>query len=230
MNKSSIENLFVELKTRLDSSLDNIGISDSHSSDSYNWENVIYHSPSIRYGHLEYFKGGNEKIEVAHCVLFPNYFKGIPIFGFDVIQLSGKITGIFCDFTPSPFDAYELRENLKSVYEETKEFQRLLPEWAGFFSKEFISLSPPDESVFSSYKLEEKCVKLLEHYLTFCSKKEFDGHYLDKENTMAHIKGQNQYSINQRLNTKTQKALAKYVGVEKAQNFIENTLFPTFKS
>jgi len=222
-----LENLYIQLKTRLDSSLEEIGLSDYFTSDSYTWSNNVYHSPAIRYGHLEYFKGGSDKVEVVHCVLFPNYYKGIPIFGFDVIQLSGKITGVFCDYTPSPFGATELQNQIKQVYEDTKEFQRILPEWAEFFSKNFISLSPDESSYLS---IEEKCVGLLEGYLSFCAKKEFDGHYLDKEDTLKHIQGQNKYSLNQRLNTKTQKALAKYVGIDKAKNFIDTALFPTFKA
>ena len=222
-----IENLHTQLKTRLDSSLEEISMSENFTSDAYTWYNNTYYSPAVRYGHLEYFRGGSDKIEVVHCVLFPNYYKGIPIFGFDVIQLSGKITGIFCDYTPSPFNISELEKQIGLVHSETQSFQRVLPEWAKFFSKNFISLSP-DESSYSS--IEEKCIGLLDYYLTFCSKQEFNGHYLDKDDAMLHVKGQNEYSINQRLNTKTQKALAKYVGIDKAKNFINSTLFPAFKS
>lgn len=222
-----LENLFIEIKTRLDSSLDEIGLSETSSSENYSWINHIYQSPSVRYGHLEYFKGGSDKVEVVHCVLYPNYFKGIPVFGFDVIQLSGKITGIFCDYTPSPYSSFELDSELKKVYDDTISFQRVLPEWAAFFSKYFISLSPVESAYLS---LEEKCLGLLDLYLAYCSKQEFDGKYLCKEDAQKHVEGQNKYSLNQRLNTKTQKALAKYVGVEKANNFINNTLFPTFRA
>jgi hypothetical protein len=42
-----------------------------------------------------------------------------------------------------------------------------------------------------------------------------------------HIKEQDHYSICQRKNTKTQKALAKYIGEAEAKRFIEDILFPT---
>ena len=51
------------------------------------WLNHIYSSPSIRYGHLEYFKSNNDAIEVVHSVFFPSYYKALPIFGFDVVGL-----------------------------------------------------------------------------------------------------------------------------------------------
>lgn len=222
----SFESLFLQIKTRLDTSLDEIGLNDTFASDAYSWTNHIYHSPSVRYGHLEYFKGGSDKVEVVHCVLFPNYFKGIPIFGFDVIKLSGNVTGIFCDYTPCPFSVKELDQEIKNVYEETKHFHRELSEWAGFFSKNFLSLTP-DKLSYSG--LEEKCLGLLDKYLAYCSKVELNGQYLDNTDALLNIEGQNKYSLNQRNNIKTQKALAKYVGFDKTKSFIENTLFPTFK-
>lgn len=222
-----LENLFTQIKTKLDSSLEEIGLHDNYTSDSYSWSNHIYHSPSVRYGHLEYFKGGSDKVEVVHCVLFPNYYKGIPVFGFDVIKLSGSITGLFCDFTPCPFNVGELERAIKVVYDDTISFQRKLPEWAAFFSKNFISLSPTEQAYPN---LEEKCLGLLDIYLSYCAKQEFSGHYLDKADATLHVEGQNKYSLNQRNNVKTQKALSKYVGYDKTKSFIENTLFPAFKS
>jgi hypothetical protein len=225
--ESKLENLFVQLKIKLDTSLDEIGLSDNSISETFSWVNHIYHSPSIRYGHLEYFKGEEDKVEVVHCVLFPNYYKGIPIFSFDVIKLSGKVTGLFCDYTASPFSVKELDDELKIIHDELLEFKRELPEGAGGFSKNFLTLSPTENSYSG---LEERCLYLLDKYLAYCSKQEFSGHCLDSSGSLLSVKSQNKYSINQRLNSKTQKALSKYVGSEKSKSFIEKTLFPTFKS
>jgi hypothetical protein len=43
------------------------------------------------------------------------------------------------------------------------------------------------------------------------------------------IECQNSYSINQRKNDKTSKALTAYIGDEKAKEFIETVLFPVYR-
>lgn len=189
------------------------------------WNNKLFFSPSIRYGHLEYFKGSNEKIEVLHNVIYPSYFKAIPIFGFDVISLGGKITGVFCDFTPAPYDFSELRTLQERIKKELNECARELPDWAKFFSTDFIAVTPNNN--FNDIK--DKCLLMLYEYLRFCEFNDFNNNYLSSKDVENHITGQNEYSVNQRKNTKTQKALAKYIGEDKANEFIEKVLFPSYR-
>jgi hypothetical protein len=49
------------------------------------------------------------------------------------------------------------------------------------------------------------------------------------EDVKMSIECQNSYSINQRKNDKTSKALTAYIGEEKSKEFIENVLFPIYR-
>jgi len=224
MSSSPLFDLYNKLKERGDKNYQRIDISHSQINDC-DWFNHIYISPSVRYGHLEYFKGNNDKIEVVHSVYYPSYFKPLPLFGFDVISLGGKITGLFCDYTPAPYHDIILQATISSVKEELKHLQRELPGWTEFFSPEFIAISPNNEYE----KAEEKCLALFDLYIAYTRASDNNNKFLSPEDTQAHIEGQNKYSLGQRKNSKTQKALAKYIGEEASRNFIENVLFPTFQ-
>jgi hypothetical protein len=189
------------------------------------WKNNFYFNPSIRYGHLEYFKSINGKIEVLHCTFFPSYFKNIPIYGFDVIGLNNKVTGIFCDFTDSPYSNLNLHINLKKIKDKYLNNERKLPEWANFFSSNFICISPKnlDESV-----LIKDFINLFEKYVNFVEIENFNGLYLKPEEVKKNISIQNNYSFNQRKNDKTYKALSAYIGDSEARSFIDNILFPVY--
>ena len=220
---STLINLYSKLKEKSDKDFFKTDL--PHSSiNNCDWFNHIYSSPSVRYGHLEYFKSYNDAIEVVHCVFFPSYYKALPIFGYDAISLGGKITGVFCDYTPSPYHDMVLQSAISSTKNSLTDLQRDLPGWTEFFSPEFIAISPKERYEDT----EQKCLSLFDLYVT--ATKEFDRNdkFLNWHETKAHIEGQNKYSIGQRKNTKTQKALAKYIGENAAKNFIDTTLFPTY--
>ena len=220
---SSLTNLYNKLKERSDKGFFRTDL--SHSSiNNCDWFNHIYSSPSVRYGHLEYFKSYNDAIEVVHCVFFPSYFKALPIFGYDAISLGGKITGVFCDYTPSPYHDMILQSTISSVKGSLKDLQRDLPGWTEFFSPEFIAISPKEKYEES----ELKCIALFDLYIAITKEFDKNNKFLNWDETKAHIDGQNKYSIGQRKNSKTQKALAKYIGEQEAKDFIEKTLFPTY--
>jgi len=220
---SALKNLYETLKTKSDSQFFRIDINKEKVNDC-DWLNHVYSSPSIRYGHLEYFKSHNDAIEVVHSVFFPSYYKALPIFGFDVIGLGGKVSGVFCDYTPAPFHDMFLQNAISSVKEQFSNLMRPLPEWIDFMSPDFLMLSPKEEYE----KVEQSCVGLFDLYISLCKAFNSNNKFLMWEETLEHIKGQNRYSIGQRKNMKTQKALAKYIGEEASKKFIEDTLFPTY--
>lgn len=220
---SSLNDLYKKLKEKSDKGFFRTDL--SHSSiNNCDWYNHIYSSPSVRYGHLEYFKSYNDAIEVVHCVFFPSYYKALPIFGYDAISLGGKITGVFCDYTPSPYHDMILQSSISSVRDSLKDLQRDLPGWTEFFSPEFIAISPKEKYEES----ELKCIALFDLYIAVTKEFDKNNKFLNWDEAKAHIDGQNKYSIGQRKNSKTQKALAKYIGEQEAKDFIEKTLFPTY--
>jgi phycocyanobilin:ferredoxin oxidoreductase len=190
------------------------------------WENDLYFSPSLRYGHLEHFKSGNDRIEIIHCVVFPSYFKALPIFGFDVIALGGKITGLFCDFTQSPFKLEALSRSLKDLKHKYKDNIRQLPEWASFFSEDFIAIRPDG---LNEDELIEDFVGLFRAFVGYANFYDTNGEYVKPDDVRLAINTHNSYSLNQRKNEKTSKALAAYIGEEKAKEFIEEVLFPVYR-
>jgi phycocyanobilin:ferredoxin oxidoreductase len=220
---SSLNDLYKKLKEKSDKGFFRTDL--PHSSiNNCDWFNHIYSSPSVRYGHLEYFKSYNDAIEVVHCVFFPSYYKALPIFGYDAISLGGKITGVFCDYTPSPYHDMILQSSISSMKDSLKDLQRDLPGWTEFFSPEFIAISPKEKYEES----ELKCIALFDLYIAVTKEFDKNNKFLNWNETKAHIDGQNKYSIGQRKNSKTQKALAKYIGEDAARDFIEKTLFPTY--
>ena len=220
-----IKNIHNEYRELLNSSFQRIKYCNSLHNESIFWENDFYFNPSIRYGHLEYFKSINGKIEVLHCTFFPSYFKKLPIYGFDIIALNDKITGIFCDFTDSPYECSDLSFNLKNLKEKYKTNSRELPPWATFFSNNFICINPKglDESI-----LIKDFVDVFKKYILFVNDVNFNGNYLFPDDIKKSIECQNNYSLNQRKNEKTSKALSAYIGSEEAKEFMENILFPTY--
>jgi len=222
---SLLKSLYNKLKDNSDKNFQRIDLNHNSTLNDCDWLNHIYISPSIRYGHLEYFKGSNDKVEVVHCVFYPSYFKALPIFGYDVISLGGKITGIFCDYTPCPFHNMILHSAISRVNSDLKHLHRELPGWTDFFSPEFIAISPENEYE----KAEFLCSSLFELFVKYSQIVDTNNMFLGNEEVTAHIKGQNEYSLGQRKNSKTQKALAKYIGEEESIKFIENVLFPAYQ-
>jgi hypothetical protein len=192
------------------------------------WYNDFFINPSVRYGHLEYFRSNNGKIEVLHSTFFPSYFKNLPIYGFDVIALNNIVTGIFCDFTNCLDENPFLTKSLKEIKNKYKDYERKLPEWANFFSKDFICIAPKD---LNKEELIKDFIHLFELYVMqaeWCNTNCF--YHLSRNNVLKSIETQNQYSINQRKNDKTFKALSAYIGSDKAREFIDTVLFPIYQS
>lgn len=194
----------------------------SVSSTQFVWENDTFTTDQIRYGHLEYFKSTNNKIEMVHATCYPQFNIAYPIFDFNVIALNGVVTDIFCDATPSPYDAPPLRSMFNIHSHHFKNNIKQLPEGTGFFSGQFLALIPGD-------KLEEilsVCLNLFEKYLYFINRQPI---FVPKTKTISHKTAQNKYSAFQQQNTKSLKELTTYIGEIQAKKFITEVLFPAAK-
>ena len=117
-----------------------------------------------------------------------------------------------------------LQSTISSIKDSLKDLQRDLPGWTEFFSPDFIAISPKEKYE----KSELKCIALFDLYIAVTKEFDKNNKFLNWDETRTHIDGQNKYSIGQRKNSKTQKALAKYIGEDAAKDFIEKTLFPTY--
>lgn len=221
-----IKELYINHKTAVEKFYQNIKYrSEIENDEDIIWLNDFYFNPSIRYGHLEYFKSINGKIEVLHCTFFPSYFKNVPIYGFDVIALNNIVTGIFCDFTDCISNQPILTKKLKEIKQKYIKNHRQLPDWADFFSENFISINTKD---LDQKDLVKTFSDLFLDYIDYVESQNFNGEYLNPKQVKNSISIQNNYSFNQRKNDKTYKALSAYIGQSQARSFIDTILFPVY--
>jgi hypothetical protein len=172
----------------------------------YGWENHRFRSPRFRLAHVEIFN--QNKFCVVHCCVFPHTNDPSPIYGFDVIAGENKITGVFMDLSPvakpsAPFlniDVGHARER---------------PEWGDIFSPHWLACRPTPEEM---EVIGDEAVRVLVHYLPTL------GDIGDREVVVA---GQNRYSMQQRKNEHTTRALVKLLGQSDAEEFMQKILFPT---
>jgi len=182
----------------------------------HEWLNYFYTSPIFRHIHLEYYK--TDKICALHSTILPTPFVDFPIYGFDMIALGDKITGLFFDFTPTVTVHKELQDCLIAFKQEVKSKQRPLPEWGTIFSDNFICLVPEADELNTLIKYVKESTY---NYLNSGS--------LIEENYFKNIEIQNNYCQGQKKNEKTFKALTVEVGKENAQKFFNEFLFPEIK-
>lgn len=179
----------------------------------HEWLNYFYSSPIFRHIHLEYYK--TDKICALHSTILPNPLVDFPIYGFDMIALGDKITGLFFDFTPTLTKYKDFENLLLFLKQNIKSPARPLPEWATFFSENFICVSPLEEELDN---LIDTIKNYTESYLQNSS--------LLKEKYNKIIEIQNNYCQGQKKNEKTFKALTAEIGKENTQLFFDGYLFP----
>lgn len=173
----------------------------------FDWYNRIYRSKIYKWTHIEHYNNG--KVEVLHIVTMPNATSNMPIFGLDVVAINGKITMICCDFTPIGRPFYKV--------ENPFENDRALPEWATFFSDDLLLIRPKETQI----------EPILWYYFEYYKKYILDlAQYDIITEPKKNLVFMNSYVQNQRKNTSTLKALSADIGKEKAEEFINNYLFP----
>ena len=169
----------------------------------FGWEQHKWISDTFSWAHHEYYV--TDRVEIVHLVVMPRINSRAPIFGFDVINISGVLTGLFADLTPVDHRTFDLPQ---------MGTPRPRPEWAEFFSKNFVCVKP------HSLQDVEKGIGMLESYLLMLP---------DIDNNNYHTQQQN-YIEGQRKNTKTLKMLEAHVGRDVAEEYFYNYLFPDIEA
>lgn len=180
----------------------------------YGWENLRYTSPLFRQAHVEkYFEDG---LMVVHVTCFPHANNPSPIFGFDVVasEKTGKVVGFFLDWSPTVQEV--------KWHNTQWEGERILPEWATVFSKQFIALRPEatafEDLIQFAVKSFGKYLELLERSIP---SKDIDQHELI-------VAAQNEYCEKQSQNPRTFNALKHKIGEERALDLLQKVIFPKF--
>lgn len=173
--------------------------------DDWGWENILWSGDKIRWAHLE--KYAHPKASILHLVIMPQFNVPAPIYGFDLVELNGNITGMFLDFTPTT-------KPTQPAISGQLENPRPIPDWADFFSEYFVCCKPNEAEV-------EDAIQSLPKYLYILKKQEI------VEDTVDLVKQkQLQYITGQRKNPQTRRMLIAHCGEEKATQFIDQVLFP----
>lgn len=172
----------------------------------WEWLNIRWTGDGIRWAHLEEYTM-TPKVHILHLVIMPELDNPTPIYGFDLIGLSGQMTGLFIDFTETgvpapPATEYQFRD------------PRPRPDWAYFFSDHFVCVKPNEDEL-------DHATQTLSTWLDIFDRSPRDQMFID----MVREKQYN-YCINQQKNDKTRKMLTAHIGQERADQFVDEVLFP----
>jgi hypothetical protein len=178
------------------------------------WRNLFYKTSSLRHAHVEYYD--TDKITVLHVNCFPHPGTSLPILGLDIVSIGNKITGLFFDITPTVSDFLSYRHCLQELKKlVVKSTFRELPEWANFFSKNFLCVTPEEDEFKTLISfIKDICILYTNDVINVS---------LTYEKS---VDIQNKYCKGQKKNDKTFKALTAEIGRESANIFLNQYLFP----
>tara|TARA_A100001388_G_scaffold245556_1_gene204121 strand:- start:263 stop:958 length:696 start_codon:yes stop_codon:yes gene_type:complete len=188
------------------------------------WVNRVWKNEYIRRAHIDVVDARDTKgLWMMHVCIFPQLDNDGPIYGFDVIAGSKKMTGAFHDFSASSGgeDHPMILGYKDAVADYIPSKKRELPEWAqNIFSDSMIAAGNV-KSEEEATAIIDLAVENLRSY--FIEIPEYAGHG-DRAMTMA---CQNYYCENQQKNPHTPRTM-KSLGLNEADvdKFCTDMLFP----
>lgn len=197
------------------------------------WNNQVYTSAYTRRAHLDIIDVSKDKsLYMMHLCVFPHTYDSAPIYGFDIIAGTNKVTGAFLDYSPTGDKAHPLCKWFEEFVEPTSWSKpRQLPEWAqNIFSPRMVAAG----NINTEFELDlilELSYKSLIHYLDNIKKHRPAMTYDDMASKLDFTEQQNYYCQQQKRNPHTPRVL-KSLGFteEVAHDFIHNELFPELPS
>ena len=188
------------------------------------WEDWFWTSDNIRKAHLKIIEpnGENGKMWLMHMNVFPNPDIDLPIFGLDIVATPNKISGCFCDYSPTN-DSHSQEEFIKFFKNITHGLEwkraRELPPWAKeIFSEDMIAAG----SVREGEESLQLCIAakiLVDYYLRMSiDKKPVEG--------LNTTQAQNKYCINQKMNKMLHSSiLAMGIAESDKDDYVNDVLF-----
>ena len=188
------------------------------------WEDWFWKSDKARKVHLKVIEpaGKNRKMWLMHMNVFPSADIDVPIFGLDIVATPNKISGCFCDFSPTTNS--ESQEKFMSFFKSLTQNlewkrERELPPWAvEIFSENMIAAGAVREGA----EADQLCVSA-QSLLDF---------YMDNMNSVSSINGldtmnkQNKYCANQKLNKLLHTSIiAMGISEEDKDQYVNDVLF-----
>jgi len=199
------------------------------SGDNYSWVNKVYQCAWFRRAHMDIIDAiDTKKLYMMHICVFPHIYDAAPIYGFDIIAGTNKVTGAFLDFSPIGSAEHPLCKYFTELVEGTQWSKpRELPEWArNIFSKHMVAAG----NINTDFELDvvlELSKKSLLHYIDNIKTHRPALNYDDQVKKYNFTDQQNYYCQQQKQNPHTPRVL-KGLGFteEMAHDFIHKELFP----
>ena len=190
------------LQTIRDGLLAHFNPKDAFPVKTFGFDHRKFSNENYQWAHYEDYR--TDKVEIVHLVVMPWQNSNAPIFGFDIINISNTLTGMFLDLTPVDNQSFTVPK---------VGVDRPVPEWGGFFSDNFLCCKPNSiEDVMTA-------VDLLSDYLKMLPSITEDDYSSQQQ---SYINGQ-------RLNPQTLKMLTAHLGDDMANEYFYNYLWPNVK-
>ena len=180
-------------------------------------KNEMFTSTGLRKVHLEVASLG--KLDILHCIWYPEPDFDIPIFGADIVANDNICSAAITDI--SPVDGI-----MSPVYDEIADISRYysfrhnrdMPRWGDIFSPycKFARLETDEDRNTFCHVVNE----YLDAFVSAVWKSNIDYNRAEER-----YEGQINYCKKQKLNDKTRRILAKYFGDRWADLYINKVLF-----
>jgi len=193
------------------------------------WYTKNFSSAWIRRANLDIIDvSDSKKLWMMHLCVFPHTYDPAPIYGFDIVAGTNKITGAFLDFSPTGDPQHPMCKWFEEFVEPTSWAKpRELPEWArNIFSRRMVAAG----NINTDFELDvvlEISKKSLIYYLDNIKPNRPSLTYDEQVAKYDYTQQQNYYCQQQKQNPHTPRVL-KTLGFNDAQvhDYIHKELFP----
>ena len=181
--------------------------------------NEMYKCDGIRKAHLEICKTG--KLDVLHCVWFPDTKYNLPIFGADIIATPTMCTAAIVDVSPV-YGTESIHSEINKI--SNKYFfkeHRVLPLWGEeIFSPQMKFVRLRDDKEMGQF--HEVVLQYLKIYTSAIKVAKPDSNWI---NEMKRLDDQIWYCKSQKKNRKTSNVLSSWFTPQWADHYIDTVLF-----
>lgn len=195
----------------------------------HGWYAKNYSSAWFRRANLDVIDvSDSKKLYMMHLCVFPHVYDSAPIYGFDIIAGTNKITGAFLDFSPTGNREHPLSNWFHELVEPTSWSKpRELPEWAQKIFSGCMVAAGNINSEFELGVILELSKKSLVHYLDNLKIHRPNLTYDEQVAQFNFTREQNFYCQQQKQNPHTPRVL-KSLGFDedKIHDYIHYELFP----
>jgi hypothetical protein len=193
------------------------------------WYTKNFSSCWVRRANLDIIDvSDTKKLWMMHLCVFPHTYDSAPIYGFDIVAGTNKITGAFLDFSPTGNAEHGMCKWFEEFVEPVAWSKpRELPEWArNIFSKRMVAAG----NINSEFELDvilELSKKSLIYYLDGIKKHRPNLTYDEQVARYDFTQQQNYYCQQQKCNPHTPRVL-KSLGFndDQVHEYIHKELFP----